>query len=908
MVPWTSADPGPLQFATGFSAEDTVLRIGLGGPDAGARPAPRVSMIAGPEGGRVAFDPGGAAAGPAVLVTIPAAPPDQDDDEVEVEVELEPAGGGGTARCRVVLRRTRATIGTALVSRDIDGPPLPPEMRAAILWFAWRRYSEVVALKRFTSGKSGSQVLVFRPKLREPLLDNPRLAAAHLPGVVSEAWGSYLLVKTGARHKVREEWDRFQSFLRDRVHPFMARSEAFLTTRVDGAGTPDASQATVIGSFLGGELMQAEPFEILAQGTSDIERCEAILARLFSILSMWYAGSDTRPLGDWADMLATDEAGRLRLFGKFDLTARADRDRFAGALAWDVSFIREAHLSRHLIGRSGDGLLHRLGRMPVRYSLVHGDLHPRNILADRDDVWLLDFGETGVAPTLFDFAKLEVYLRIWCLRLSADARSFESAAFAFETHMLDHMTASEGSLEPVAALADGLGATSASVLRIARCIADIRRRALAYSLGSPDRRDYLAVLYLTTLKTLRYAGSAPELAYNFRLVVALAWLLEDVLSVIVGMEPFERDRAPLDHRLLINQRWLAAPGAPGRVKYLMDRTDGQMALAPLAGTRGVLQSLQHHLDVFDHTLLVLAYVEELLVDPLEGFRDPLGLCERTEAALRAQGLALPPRREEAGPTRPALDGLDAALDDIRALIARVLDDRARLLLKWTAVLHDVGKPATRGQGNGGKTQFIGHEVYGLQLVAAHLDHLFPEPDLRAAMDRLIRWHHAHHTVVARYLEPRRLLALRLALAADELPADEDRFLTPYLDQENGERARDFPLLMLHGFADTLACRGPESGPMQPVAEIDLVLLALYARYPTFKRRKLVVEKFKDLTKGLDRAIGVTGPPLGRITQALKDWFIHASSTTPGGADLATPSREQVVAQAIAIRDASPPTG
>ncbi len=906
MAPWAGTDSGPLQFADEFRTEDTVLRIALGDPNAGARTTTRFSVIAGPRGARVALDPGQAGAGPAALLTIPAAPADQDDDELEIELEADQ--GGEVGRCRVVLRRTRATIGTALVARDVDGPPIPPEMRAAILWFAWRRYSEVVALKRFTSGKSGSQVLVFRPKLREPHLDNPRLAAAHLTGVVSEAWGSYLLVKTGADHKVREEWDRFQCFLRDRVHPFMARSEAFLTTRVAGAAAPDASQATVIGSFLGGELMQAEPFEIMAQGTSDIERCEAILARLFSILSTWYSGSDTRPLGDWSDMLATDDSDRLLLFGKFDLTSRADRDRFAGALAWDVSFIREAHLSRHLIGKHGDGLLRRLARLPVRYSLVHGDLHPRNILADRDDVWLLDFGETGVAPTLFDFAKLEVYLRIWCLRLSADARDFENAAFAFETHMLDHMTASEGSLEPVAALADGLGATSASVLRIARCIADIRRQALRYSLGSPDRRDYLAVLYLTTLKTLRYAGSAPELAYNFRLVVALAWLLEDVLSVIVGLEPFERDRSPLDHRLLVNQHWLAAPGAPGRVKYMMDRTDGQKALAPLAGTRGVLQSLQHHLDVFDHTLLVLAYVEELLVDPLSGFRDPSALCERTEAALRAQGLTLPPRRDGAAPARPVLEGLDAALDDVRAVVARALDDRARLLLKWTALLHDVGKPATRGQGSRGRTQFIGHEIYGLQLVAGHLDRLFPEPEPRATIDRLIRWHHTHHTLVSRYLEPKRLASLRQSLAAGELPPDEDRFLAPYLDPDADGRALDFPLLMLHGFADTLACRGPESGPIAPVAEIDLALLAIYARYPTIKRRKLVVERFKDLIKGLDQAIGVSGPPLGRITQALRTWFVDASSATAGAADeIATPNRDQLIAQAVAIRDASPPS-
>jgi uncharacterized protein associated with vWA-MoxR-VMAP ternary system/HD domain-containing protein len=893
----TDAGSGPLCFGVSHGAGPQTVRVAF---DPSPTGQPDIALNGAPDGSTVHLERSASASATAALITLPAAPPDQDDDELRFELEAQ--SSVEIRRYPIVVRRTRCAISTALVSRETDAAPLPAQMRAALLWYSWRRYSEVIALKRFTSGKSGSQVLVFRPKLREPVFDNPKVAQSYVPGVIGSAWGSYLLVKTGPHHKVCEEWDRFETFLRDRLHPFMARSEAFLTTRTVDTGDTPLHDATLIGSFLGGELMQAEPFETLAQGTSNVERCETILARLFSVMATWYGGSDVRPLRDWKDLFDFDADGRLRLFGKFDLTARADRDRFAGALAWDVAFVKEAHLSDHLIGRHHDGLLHRIAGLDARYSLVHGDLHPRNILADRDDVWLLDFGEAGVAPTLVDFAKLEVYLRMWCLRLSADVQNFEDAAFAFENHMLDHMTASEGSLEPVCALADGLGATPSALLKIAHCIADIRRHALRYSLGSPDRRDYLAVLYLTVLRTVRYAGSSPELAYNFRLLITLSWILDDVLSRVVGIEPFERDQVRLDPRLLVDRQLVAAPGAPGRVVYLMGRRDGQMALAPLSATRGVLQSLQHHLDVYDHTLLVLAYVEALIDDPVAGFCDPGALAARTRQALGAQGIALGGLQTERSEPPPSLGHLTDALDDVRALLARALGGESWLLLKWVALFHDVGKPATRGMTRGRskreKTQFLGHEVYGMQLVADHLDRLFPEPEQRVVMDQLIRWHHTHHSVVARYLEAPRLAAINQALTTLELPADEDRFLTPYLDAEAGARAPLFPLLMLHGFADTLACRGTGSGPVAPVAEIDLTLLALYARYPKIRSRKDLSARFKEMTRGLDAAIAVTGPPLGRLSRELRAWFMSECAAAT------IPTREQVIAKAAEIRDAN----
>jgi len=48
-----------------------------------------------------------------------------------------------------------------------------------------------------------------------------------------------------------------------------------------------------------------------------------------------------------------------------------------------------------------------------RRSIIHGDLHLRNILVDRDGrPWLIDFGRVHEGHTLFDFIKLETYIRL----------------------------------------------------------------------------------------------------------------------------------------------------------------------------------------------------------------------------------------------------------------------------------------------------------------------------------------------------------------------------------------------------------------------------------------------------------------------------------------------------------------
>ena len=287
---------------------------------------------------------------------------------------------------------------------------------------------------------------------------------------------------------------------------------------------------------------------------------------------------------------------------------------------------------------------------------------------------------------------------------------------------------------------------------------------------------------------------------------------------------------------LITAQWLAAPRAPARVAYVIARKDGRRALPLLAATRGVLQNAFHHLDVFDHTLLVLAGIEELVRDPLASLIDPGRYVRRVDRSLRRQGLCrvpltgLPP-----GPTRPDVSGIALDTDALGRRLAAYLDPETCLTLKWGALLHDVGKPPTRRLSRNSanrpyKVQFLGHEVFGLHLLDELLVHLFPDPSRRDRLCRLIRYHHIPHSLVLdRYSGEARFLALRETLTQPAThPTKERRSLLEHFQKP---AYQDFPLLILHGFADLTACRGPDNDlPLGRLAEVDLILLALWMQH------------------------------------------------------------------------------
>jgi hypothetical protein len=720
----------------------------------------------------------------------------------------------------------------------------------------------------------------------------------NLPAVGVQAWGSILLVKTGPLEDIQKEWKNYCDFLKDRSHPFMGRCEDFLVVQPPGLAEESKPQATIIGSFLGGDLLQVESLKSLVGGPKQVEHCLEVLEKLFAVLAPWYVGSQFKELAHWKKVFQTGGGRGIILFEEYDWSVEnafgdlCGRKHYTEPLSWDVAFIQEEHLSGHLLGQGADarkrtaerpGLLHRLrDRVRVRFSLTHGDLHPENILADPDNVWLLDFGQTGdEAPTLYDFTKLEVYLRLWCLDLSPAARELDQGVAKFEKGLLDVLFGTASDPEALDELAGMMGAVPTVLRKVAACITWIRRRAAPYTLGSPDRGDYLAVLYLTVLQTLKYAGKERDRLPNYRMLVTLACLLEDLLCRLVGELEYPRGRESLDYRRLVTPEWLKAPGAPARIVYLMRRRDGRRALPFLAATRGVLQNQFHHLDVFDHTLLVMANLEELLRDPLAALRDPAGYERRVARALRKQGVKLPATRSRPIHTDPpSMTGLETHLEAIQALLARCLDEESQLLLKWLCLLHDVGKPATRcvqidEESGLREVQFRGHEAYSAFLVEKHLEEIwFPgdaQVQARNRLTSLIKKHHFHHQRMETYLGKSAFDELRKDVLRGDKRGELERFFH-FLEPESNRYLPDVPLLVLHGFADVAGCAGPKSGSgLGKVAELDLVLLAACVCFDQLPEDQQVAQQVSRVLddKTMDKP---GGKQYGELKRRLTSWI------------------------------------
>ena len=123
-------------------------------------------------------------------------------------------------------------------------------------------------------------------------------------------------------------------------------------------------------------------------------------------------------------------------------------------------------------------------------------------------------------------------------------------------------------------------------------------------------------------------------------------------------------------------------------------------LPEVAALRDVEQSPPHHEAVLPHTLRVLRYMAQVerLVDgePVNGT-----WVEAARSSLR------PYRRALAAHLDEPLDG----------------GVSSRPMLRWAALLHDVGKAVTQTIDDAGRIRFLGHDAAGAELAATRLNRL-----------------------------------------------------------------------------------------------------------------------------------------------------------------------------------------
>jgi tRNA nucleotidyltransferase/poly(A) polymerase len=266
-------------------------------------------------------------------------------------------------------------------------------------------------------------------------------------------------------------------------------------------------------------------------------------------------------------------------------------------------------------------------------------------------------------------------------------------------------------------------------------------------------------------------------------------------------------------RVFAELKRVIGAGAPAEVRRglaLMDAHGITAAVLPeLLPLRGIDQSVYHHADVHEHTLEALDALIEL-------------------------------ERE------PAAAGLGELAEPVRAWLAQPLSDELTRggALRWAALLHDVAKPHTRVELEGGRVGFPGHDSEGADVARAVLRRLRASERLVEYVAALIR----HH--------------LRLGFLVHERPLDR-RAVWRYL-RATAPHAVDVTLLTV---ADRLATRGRNAEPAI-AAHLELardMLSAAFAEQAAGRRAPLV--------RGdeLARELGIEpGPALGELLAALEE--------------------------------------
>jgi len=320
-----------------------------------------------------------------------------------------------------------------------------------------------------------------------------------------------------------------------------------------------------------------------------------------------------------------------------------------------------------------------------------------------------------------------------------------------------------------AVAADGSWQVDVTVLRGETIEADLAERdftvgAVAVPLGGGEPVDPFGGLPDLEGRLLRVVGPRSFAADPLRLLRAARLAAGLGLEVDAGTASLARAEAshaaePAGERQLAELRQLVGGPDPLRGMALLDELGLTPVVLPeLEALRGVEQGPNHHLDVHGHTMAVL---EQTLA---------------VEANLARFG--------------------GERADELEALLAEPFaDEMSRgTALRFGALVHDIGKPATRSEKDGYVT-FIGHDRDGVAIVGGLCKRL------RASRG------------LTRHLQDLTLHHLRLGFLVHEVPLPPRR-VHEYLRATEPVSA-DVTLLTI---ADRLSARG--SGPFATEEAIE----------------------------------------------------------------------------------------
>jgi poly(A) polymerase len=250
--------------------------------------------------------------------------------------------------------------------------------------------------------------------------------------------------------------------------------------------------------------------------------------------------------------------------------------------------------------------------------------------------------------------------------------------------------------------------------------ADLARRdftvnAIAVALEGGEPHDPLGGLADLAAGVLRVVGG-PDVEHSSFAADPLRPLRLVRLATELGLSPdpdserLTREAAPgvvdaAGERVFAELRRIVGAERVLEGLELADRLGLTAVVLPeLHALRGVEQSHFHHLDVYEHTLEVLRCQLEIERDPATVFGE---LAEPLDRLMRE-------------PFADEMDRWGA--------------------LRFAALLHDIGKPATRGVMPGGRITFMGHDKLGAEMTRALCRRLKTSERLRELLAGVARHH------------------------------------------------------------------------------------------------------------------------------------------------------------------------
>lgn len=403
-------------------------------------------------------------------------------------------------------------------------------------------YQKIIVEREFGGGFSGTRVFLVLPIMAD--------GAPHAR-VVTKLGPKPALVRE------KENYDRY-------VGPALPFNVAQVRELY-----PEGEWAALNYIFAGGQAlgqtMRLEEYYLAHSAEQVIAMLKGLLE---NALALWYDKSQPLPC------FFREEYGR-------HLPTHEELERIVGAIFTSVSGVGGNGIELPGVNGSFPNPLKAYPNLldmtlQRRYSFVHGDLHLRNVLVDESGRgWLIDFAKVNKRHNLFDFIKLESYIRLMALARVSGAFSIKEYS-EFE-NVLNAATLGQTVRPP----------TNPELEKAYKVIQAIREIARKYMGAAPDfRNEYFPALSLYSLALLKYFpvnGHTPT-----QLMFVTACSLAKILEERETMEPVPTNQNPPEPQLPSTSE--AKPVGPtNKIKIGGDAKNNVI----IAGNRNIFKKTNH---------------------------------------------------------------------------------------------------------------------------------------------------------------------------------------------------------------------------------------------------------------------------------------------------------------------------